>query len=160
MEHDRYQKNEKAFVIGLLSLVISLSLFALSFYIMPNLLFGWQYSTPGFVISIVDWLQYAYNFTASGASTIVFFFVFLLALFFAVIAYYCSNKIDDEIYSSELQQRTPPEPVKESVKGDGMWLVLKILFFALLIFIAAALFEWVIYTPPQQVQLMTDQNAI
>lgn len=159
MEQDRYQQNEKVFVIGLLSLVTSLSLFALTFYVMPNLLFGWQFSIPGFIISVVEWLQYAYSFTSKGASTFVFSIIFLLALLFAVIAYYCSNKIDNQIYSSEFQSKKQPRSINIYSNNDGLWLTLKILFFILLILGAGALFEWAIYTSPQQAQFGTN-NAI
>lgn len=152
MEQDRFQKNHKLFILGLFSLVVSLSLFALSFYIMPNLIFGWHVDTPEFIINTVQWLQYTYNYTSAAASKIVFLFVFLLALFFAGVAYFCSNRIDNQIYSTELESIKPPNNAEKGTKEDGLRLTLKILFFTLLIFAAAALFEWFIYTPPQQVQ--------
>lgn len=143
MEQDRYQSNHKLFILGLFSLVFCLSLFALSFYIMPYLLFGWYYDTPAFVINLVEWLEYTYNYTNSAASTLVFLSVFFLALFFAGIAYFCSNRIDNQIYSSELKKKEKPK-----IKADGLRLALKILAICLLIFIAATAFEWFIYTPP------------
>jgi Sec-independent protein secretion pathway component TatC len=158
MEQDRYQKNHILFVIGLFSLVVCLSLFALSFYIMPNLLFGWHYDAPLFIVNVVEWMQYTYNYTATGASKTVFFVVFFLALFFAGIAYFCSNRIDDQIYSSELQSKKKPKILQDGSKDDGLRLALKILFFTMLIFAAGALFEWFIYTPPQSEQFTTNTN--
>lgn len=149
MEQDRYQKNHTVFVVGLMSLVFSLVLLALSFYIMPSLVFGWRYNTPPFIVNIVEWLQYTYNYTPAGASRTVFLFVFLLALFFACVAYFCSNNIDNQIYKAELESKKEPTKIKKSgTKDDGVRLALKIVFFAMLIFGAAALFEWFIYTPP------------
>lgn len=152
MEQDRYQQNHKLFIIGLASLVISLSLFALSFYIMPNLLFGWGYDTPEFITNFVEWFQYTYNYSESAASKLVFLIVFVLASIFASIAYYCSNRIDNQIYSLELQESKQLQKV-QTTDREGLRLVLKILFITLLIFLAAALFEWFIYTPPQPAQL-------
>jgi hypothetical protein len=144
MEQDRYQNHQVIFVAGLFSLVLGLSLFALSFYIMPSLLFGWLYDTPEFIVYIVEWLQESYNYTSAGASKLVFLIVFLLALFFSGIAYYSSNRIDNQIFSSELQAQSKPK----KMKGVALGLILKIAFICLLIFLAATLFEWFIYTPP------------
>lgn len=148
MEQDRYQKNHTVFVVGLMSLVLSLGLLALSFYIMPSLVFGWRYNTPAFIVNIIEWLQYTYNYTTVGASRAVFLFVFLSALFFACVAYFCSNNIDNQIYKTELESKKEPTKIQSADKDDGVRLALKIVFFALLIFGAAALFEWFIYTPP------------
>jgi len=150
MEHDRYQKSHGLFIVGLLSLIFSLSLLALSFYIMPSLIFGWHYNTPAFIVNLVEWLQYTYNYTAAGAAKAVFWVVFVSALFFAVLAYICSNQIDNEIYKVELESKKQTKTEKNTTQDDkeGLSLTLKILFFALLIFGAAALFEWFIYTPP------------
>lgn len=143
MEQDRYQKNHKIFIIGLFSLLLSLSLFAFSFYVMPNLLFGWYYDVPLFVMNLVEWLQYSYNYSSGAASKLIFLVIFLSALFFAGVAYYCSNRIDNQIYSSELQSQK-----KTKSKRDGLRLALKILVISILVFIAATLLEWSIYTPP------------
>lgn len=159
MEQDRYQKNHKVFIIGLFSLVVSLSLFALSFYTMPSLVFGWNYDTPASIVNIIEWLQYSYNYTAAGAAKVVFLVIFLLALFFAGVAYFCSNRIDNQIYSAELESKKQPNNAQSGAKEDGFRLVLKILFFTLLIFVAAALFEWFIYTPPQPVQFTTQVDS-
>ena len=155
MEQDRYQRNHKTFIIGLISLLLSLSLFAFSFYVMPNLLFGWYFEVPPFILDLVEWLQYTYNYSNSAASKLIFLVIFLLALFFAAVAYYCSNSIDNQIYSAELQHQKK----SKNTKNDGFRVVLKILVISLLIFIAATLFEWSIYTPPPSNQNTSDMNS-
>ena len=94
MEQDRFQKNHTVFIIGMISLVISLILLALCLYLLPNLLFGWQYDVPTFVPYINEWLISTYNFTDSSASKILFFILVGLSLVFIAIAYFSSNRIE------------------------------------------------------------------
>ena len=135
MEQDRYQKNHKLFIVGLLSLILGLSLVAFSLFILPNLFFGWHYDVPEFIANWVAWLQDAYELSSTAASKLTFFFFFLLGLFFAVIAYFSSNRIDNQIYSSELEISKPVESKKGS--QGTLRLVLQILFIVWLVFIVA-----------------------
>jgi hypothetical protein len=150
MENDRFQVNHKLYFVGLISLVLSLSLFAFSFYIMPNLLFGWFYDTPSFIIQLVSWLQYQHDFSSSSASRTIFFVFFILGCFFALLAYIASNRIDNEIFKDVLEGETEPETEKtvKSSRGDGFRLTLKIILMVIGVVIVSMLFEWLIYTPP------------
>ena len=148
MEQDRYQKNHGLFILGMCSLIAALSLLALSFYIMPNLLFGWTFDIPGFIIQWIEFLRSTYQYSASTAPKIVLLFVFLLAIFFSILAYFCSNHIDNQIYKAEFEANLKPVKVKPSALSDAQRLILNILLIALLIFVFAKCFEWLIYTPP------------
>lgn len=149
MEQDRYQANTKLFIIGMVSLVLSLTLFALSFYVMPNLLFGWFYNTPAFINELVAWLQYQHNFSGPAAAKIVFFSLLILGCFFAIIADITSNRIDNKIFKEELKLNEELDRKSRTRDNDTMQLIIKILLIAFLVFIAAGLLQWLIYTPPE-----------
>lgn len=151
MEQDRYQKNHALFIIGLFSLVVSLSLFALCLYILPNLLFGWRYDTPGFIINWVALLQFDYNYSSQASSNIIVLAVFLLALFFAVIAYFASNRIDNQIYSAELEMSQEIK-IPSRNRQLAIQLSAKILLIIILVVIVSALIDWLLYTPPQEIR--------
>ena len=147
MEADRYQKNHKVFIIGLISLLIGLSGLALTLYLLPHLLFGWHYDTPEFIVFWRHWLQSEQGFTEAAASKLVLLFFFSLAVIFGAIAYFSSNRIDSEILSAELEAPELPEQSRELKPStrEGLGLGLKILFLMAIIFMLAALLEWAIH---------------
>ena len=149
MEQDRYQKNHKLFILGLFSLVLSLSLFAFSLYLLPNLFFGATYDVPWFIANWVTGLHYAYDISEPAASKIVFLVFFLSALIFAIIAYISSNRIDDQIYSTELEIIKPVK-VKRGTTG-ALRLALQILFAIVLVFLAVLFVEWLLNISPEQI---------
>lgn len=155
MEQDRYQKNHKLFILGMLSLVISLGLFAFAVYILPNLLFGWVYDVPSFVTYLKGWLQSTHNFTDPSAGRFIFLCVFLAALIFAFIAYVSSNWIDNQIYSDELNQLHEMQSISKTAEaqnsgGEGTHLFFKILGYVMLIIIVALLVDWYLKTQTQK----------
>ncbi len=157
MEQDRFQKNSTLFIVGMLSLIASMILFAISFYIMPHLLFGWIYNVPGFIIHWVEFVRVEYYYSATAAANLVFLFVFLLALFFGIIAYYSSNRIDNEIYSAELQANELPVKKRSNRIGDGQRLAFNIVLIIVVVLMMARLFEWLMYTPPPPTARQTNQ---
>ncbi len=144
MEDDRYQKNHFLFIIGLVSLLLALSLFVLTLYLLPHLLFGWLYNIPEFILFWIEWLQSQYNVTEVGASQLIILFFFLLSLFFATIAYFSSNRIDSQIFNLGSSRTRKPITFKKSSR-EGLALGLKILFIMIIVFVAASLFQWLLY---------------
>jgi len=145
MEEDRYQKHHVLYIIGLLSLVASLSLFAFTLYILPYLVFGWRYDAPGFIHLWKELLIVKYHFSSSAASQIIGVPFFLLALVFAFIANFSSNRMDNEIYSTELAVENKEQNTRKS-PNESIALVLNILLIIVLVFVGAELFQWLIYT--------------
>ena len=147
MEADRYQKNHKLFILGIFSLLIALSLFAFSLYLLPNLLFGWRYDTPEFIMFWKEWLLSQYDYTEPVAARLIFLFFFGIAFIFGVIAYFSSNRIDNQILSKELkvpEEEESPDKTTQNTR-EGLSLGLRILFIILIIFIIGTLFQWAIY---------------
>ena len=144
MEEDRYQKNHLLFIISLVSLLISLVLFAFTLYMLPHLLFGWRYDAPEFIPFWTEWLQYQYNVSEAAASKLILFLFVLLSLIFGLITYFSSNRIENQIFSSGLSG-TNKSPIFKKSTREGVALGLKIFFIIIIIFVAASLLQWLIY---------------
>lgn len=144
MEPDRFQKNHTIFIMGMVALIAALSLFALSFFIMPSILLGWVYDTPAFIPNWVEILRNNYHYTNASAAKLVLLFLFLSAIFFSFIAYFCSNYIDNHIYSEELQVNAKSVKVKTRFMGDELRLIITLLLCILLVIGVVQFFAWLI----------------
>ena len=150
MEPDRYQQNSKLFIIGIVCLLLSLSLFAYSFYLLPHLLFGWVYDLPGFIFHWREWLKQKYNFSEVGAAWTIFLSFSIPALVCGYISYLTSNKVDNEIYGilpedkETEEERIQPTSAKEDGLGFGFKLTLAIILVLMLI----SLLQWLLTIPP------------
>lgn len=144
MEQDRYNTDHFLFIIGMISLIMSLALFGLTFYVLPNLLFGLIYDIPSFISEWREWIRASYEVTDYAASQIIALFLFALSLMFALIAYFSSNQIDNKIFRSELELQE--EVTHEKKKNrETMILVIKILFTIMMVYVFAQVFQWIIY---------------
>lgn len=153
MEEDRYRTNNKLYSLGIVSLLLSLSLFAFSFYILPNLLFGWKYDTPEFIMHFREWLQWNYHLSEIAAARLTLASFFLLAIIFGVIAYIASNRVDDQIYEDAFEKSQPSEPIAQrKTISESMGFGLKVFFILIAVVLFAILFELAIRsTSPEPV---------
>ena len=142
MEPDRFQHNPKVYIIGLLCMIISMALFGLGAYALPNLAFGLNYSIPSIIYNWMSWIHIAYDLTEKQAGWLVLLVIFILGFVASIVTYAISNRIETEMYSIE--------PAREEVhQKSKQWrevgpLVLKISFILAIIFISAKLFQWVL----------------
>lgn len=160
MEPDRYQKNHTLFLVGMISLMVGLILLLLSLYLLPNLLFGWQYSTPIFVTYVNEWLRATYEIPSQAAAKIIFLVLLGLSLIFIVVAYFSSNRLENEIYQDELGETEQPI-VKKEEPSEGKSLTLKILLIIFAIFVLGTLFEWLINnnSPDEENEIIQPTNT-
>lgn len=146
MEADRYQKNRKLFILSMLSLIVSLSLFAFSFYVLPYLVFAWRYDIPEFIVNWQVWFTEGMGFAERKANVLIFFSCFIPALIAGYISYWSSNKIENEIYGI-----TPKKPVDEKNFGeevkDTFSFGFRLSLIILLIVVGVFLLEWLITDP-------------
>lgn len=149
MEEDRYQKTHTPFILGLLSLVLALTLFAFFLYLLPHTLFSWQYNVPEFILDWREWLEYKYNFTEPVASKYILFLFFGLAMIFTIIAYIASHLIDNQLLPHEMGDMNKPVKFKKNGR-EALNLGLKIFVIIIIVFILGALFEWLIFDPATQ----------
>ena len=93
---------------------------------------------------------YSLNMVIQSPShpSLFFCFFFGLAAIFGGIAYFTSNRLENEIFSTELEEtKAAIEPVKPKplVTQEGLRLGLKILVIIIVVFIVGELFQWLIY---------------
>ncbi len=131
MEPDRYQSNNKLYIIGIICLVLSLSLFFFSLYIAPFLIWHLNYEVPSIVAILAANFEQQYNFTEGQANTLVWFIFFIPSLITGYIAYYVSNRIDNQIYRlgrEEQQEKKPASPQATREIRESAGLAFKIIF--------------------------------
>ncbi|MBA4697189.1 MAG: hypothetical protein H2069_07370 [Legionella sp.] len=143
MESDRYQKNSKLFIIGIISLLFSLSLLAFSLYILPYLLWDLFYRVPAFVLNWREGIKNFYEISELGAAWIVFLIFIIPAVFFGYISYLTSNYIDDRIFNPAPLTTEKPEVEKKELRETFGW-VFKILGMILLTLGILAIVEQII----------------
>lgn len=148
MEADRFKLNQKYYIVGILCLVISLALFAFSFYILPFLAFGWHYGVPDFILIWNIDMQESYKLSQTAASWLIFLGLFFPAVILAIIADILSNRIDSQIHGiSNKNEVKKPERMKVGAK-ESNGLVFKIIVIMILVFIAAQFFQWALSSSP------------
>jgi membrane protein insertase Oxa1/YidC/SpoIIIJ len=153
------KKEDKLFFLGLLTLTLSLFLIPFGFYLLPAAWFGWQYSIPEFILNFTLWMQVTFHTTYGWAFVWVARLIFLPGIFFGIVAYSISrrlNKMKLEVeehteMSAEEEElaHKASEKLKEETK-DSLMLMLKIAGIAALIFVIANAMQMVIsVTPPR-----------
>ncbi|MDF1757894.1 MAG: hypothetical protein P1U74_06315 [Legionellaceae bacterium] len=149
MEADRFGQNQKYYIIGIICLMLSLPLFAFSFYLFPYLIFDWHYSVPDFVPELSGDLQRLYNLTKIAAGWLMILCCFFSAVILAVIADILSNKIDREIHTSYTDDVVTKTHKRNKVgEPESSGLVFKIIMIIVLVFVASQFFQWALSTAP------------
>jgi hypothetical protein len=146
------ERNDKFFLLGLVSLAVSLFLFPLAIYILPQAYFGWTYHIPDFISNFNEYLQDAFGMTRRSASWTVFYSIFLMAIVFANIAYFAAMRTRHDIKKS-----IPHENVDEAVvrlrqanqnRRETIFLVVKLVLIMVLVFSIAEIVQWVVAMSP------------
>ncbi|KTD20097.1 transmembrane protein [Legionella lansingensis] len=148
MEYDRFQQNSVLFVIGIIALLLSLSLFTICFYIFPFLLFDWVYNVPEFVSIWREWLIEEYNYTITGASWVILLIFLVPAFICGYISYFISNYIDNRLYGIVPEETAKKKRVE--IRKDiqeTLVFVLKILGLVILVLIGISILQWIVAVP-------------
>ncbi|WP_019216868.1 hypothetical protein [Legionella tunisiensis] len=146
MEPDRYEQNSKVFILGIITLLLSLTLFALGFYIAPYLFWGWNYDIPATVLNWYEWLKEYYEFSDAGASWIIFSVFIIPALICGYISHRASNYIDNKIHGIEPVKTEKQIEIKEEVKAT-LGFGFKIVLLIVLVLLALSLLQWLLTVP-------------
>lgn len=145
MEHDRFGENKVMYIIGMVCMIISLSLFLFSIYILPVLLWNWSYSVPDYVIMWRENLRVYFGCSEFSAGGLLFLIMMVPALITGLVSHFISNAIDNQIYGIVKEE---PEPVstenkraafKESFSFSG-----KVIFLLVLVVLAVWFVEWIL----------------
>lgn len=150
MEADRYEQNHKSYVIGIISLLLCLSLFSVTAYIMPYLIFNWRYSVPDFILDLRFYIMTTWDLGLNQASWYVFLIFFVSSCISSIVAYFLSNKIDSEIHGIEKKPRIVKRVRRRTNKSTAS-ILLRVLVVLCLVFIASQLFEWAMFTTPRPI---------
>ncbi|MCA0404075.1 MAG: hypothetical protein LCH30_09810 [Proteobacteria bacterium] len=150
MEDDRYQQNSKLFITGLICLLFSLSLCAMGLYVLPYLLFGWNYSVPGFVITFREWLKESYAYSDFGSAMVTFLSFLVPGLICGFISYYASNHIDNQIFGIQPEKKESSVDMKKEVK-ESLGFGLQLFLLIVLVIIAVFAVQWLVAPPVRTV---------
>lgn len=148
MEQDRFGRNSKLYILGMICLVLCLGLFFFSLYILPYLAWGLNYNVPDVVLTLLSSLQDDYNYTVGASKLIVWLIFFVPGIITGLISYFVSNYIDNNIYRSELnleedQENPPSKQIGKEIK-ESAGFGLKILGLMILIVIVIFLLQYLI----------------
>ena len=147
MDDLRHHKNDKLFIIGLISLILGFALLGFTLYLAPNLLLGWHYTIPDFFMNWANWLELYSNYSDLEAAKALLLILFIVSVIFVLIAYVTSNMMDKELYKQQVVDPEIPKR-KKKISHEGLDLGLKLFIIIIFVFILAAAFEWMIYSPP------------
>lgn len=86
-------REDKFFLLSLLSLAVSLFLFPMAIYLLPQVWLGWIYHTPDFVLSFSDYIQTVFGVTQENAQWALVYVLLGLGSIFAGIAYYSARQV-------------------------------------------------------------------
>lgn len=153
MENDRFTQNRKIFTICMISLLLSLSLFAFAFYILPNLLWDWNYDVPEIIFTWRMWFVNSYGFSERRAKGIIFLIFFIPALITGMISYFTSNQIENEILGV-VKEKAVEENVVVTDFKETLMFILKLIAVVLLVIICVFLIEWLLTVPPPPKELI------
>lgn len=146
MEPDRYKQNHFSYIAGMFCLITSLGLFAFSLFLFPNLVFGWHYDIPGFIVALVEMLETDYGMPTPSVKWLLFSVLDIPAVVLFVIADILSNKIDGEIY--EVNRYVPKSRSSKVGENSGIGesggLFLRMIMIVIVVFIIAGFFQWAI----------------
>ncbi len=149
MEPDRYEQSHAYFISGIIGLIVSLGFFGVCLYVLPYLLFNIHYALPKLFSDLGFYVMSKYQLAMKAAQWWVFLGFLSIAVVAALVAFFASNYIDNQIYHAEVAQPVDWEDKSQKYQESG-GLILKIIFSVAVVFIVSMLFQWVISpTPPQ-----------
>ena len=147
MEPDRYKNNHFLYIFGLICLILAVSLFFFSLYIIPFLIWHLSYNVPSVLIYMTTYMGDNYNLSPIASNFLAWLMFFIPSLVFGLISYFISNRIDNQIYhidttendNEDEQQATSLETNKKIRESAGLGL--KIILLMVVIFIIIFLLQ-------------------
>lgn len=145
MEPDRYKHNNKLYICGIICLILALSFFFFSLYIIPFLVWHLHYEVPETITILVTYFEQQYRFSSGEASVLVWLIFFIPGLIAGYIAYYISNHIDNQIHKLDIideePQKAPAQTQITREMKESAGLAFKIIFLMIMIVVIIFLLE-------------------
>jgi hypothetical protein len=144
MEPNWNQQNNKLFIVGMIFLVLSLMLLAYTMYLSPYLLLNWKYDVPESVVSLQNILSVKWETTERTASVVMFLVLVAVSGALIWIAHKLSNRME---HTENPTEQSEPERDYKRTK-ETMSVLAKLVVWIVVIFVAALVLQWIMYTPP------------
>ena len=146
MEVDRYQQNHAAYIIAMVSFVVSMSALLYAIYIFPHLVFGWRYEVPGFISSLRIWLVEDFALSTTLTSWVIVLTFFFIGIVSGICSYIASSRIENAIFASEIKSvETENTPAKsQSNATRSLFFIVKMILFLILAYLATVAFQWLL----------------
>ncbi|KTD62720.1 hypothetical protein [Legionella shakespearei] len=109
MEQDRYSANHKLYIVGIISLILSIGLFFFSMFILPFLIWNLHYDVPDFISHMIIYFQNKMNYSLPASKFLSWLIFFVPCLIAGYISYYISNYIDDQILGIKTEEEIEEE---------------------------------------------------
>lgn len=114
MEPDRYNNNNRIYIIGIICLVIAITFFFFSMYIAPFMIWNLKYDVPELITSLITLFHENYEYSLGVSKIIVWLIFFIPCLITGFVSYYISNYIDNKIYNLDIKTNAEEEKTKIS----------------------------------------------
>ncbi len=148
MEYDRYNENNKLYIVGIICLVLCLGFLFFSLYILPFLIWGLHYDVPEFISRMLSYFEDNYYFSHYFSAICVWFIFFIPSVITGIISYFISNNIDDHLLGIVKQSDEEVEQhsveVRQELK-ESAGLGIKILFLMVLVVLGVILLQFLLY---------------
>lgn len=148
------KREDQLFLVGLVSLILSLFLFPYLAYLFPAVWLGWEYHIPSFTVDATLWIQTTFHTSYFIAFHWFFRCIMVLAVLFGAIAYFASHHISRlQLNADKLQQdaraRTKLSEKAKRGSKESVIFFLKMVFIITLVFIVADIIQWAISVTPK-----------
>lgn len=139
-------REDKFFLLSLLSLAVSLFLFPLALYLLPQVWLGWIYHTPDFTGALSEYFQSSFGVTQEAAQWVVINLLFIFGIVSATVAYYAARQV-----RIDHKKRPGHEAVDEAVVRlkqtkhglrEVMTLLVKIAIIVFIVVIISNIMQW------------------
>lgn len=148
MEQGKFKNNHMLFILGMICLVLCLVLFFLSIYILPFLLWQFDYNVPYFISSILNLFEEEYEFSERASKTIVWLIFFVPSIITGLVSYVVSSYIENQNYKKEMrfeeEQKTLRSREKRQERQESVFFPLKILGLMILCIFLVFLLQYLI----------------
>lgn len=148
MAEDKYLQHKKLFFSAMIFFVLGLSLFIFAIYIVPYLVWGWNYDVPEFIFNWREWLRDTYDLSDKAAKRIIFLCILVPGIIIGIITHFIINNIEHKVLDEDFEE---VEPVKKRLENTDLrnTVIFSLRLISLIVLVILVLFsiEWLLTVP-------------
>lgn len=150
MEYDRFEHHPVLFILGMFSLILGLLMVGFSIYILPHIMFSWDYAIPLEWFNWTQKLQSYYALLPETAEKWFFMSMLILGLLCLLMAEWIANFLDVHELKMRhmLREEETKEPELVQEKKDTWRIFLVVALILLITIFGVRLLEWSIQLAP------------